>query len=171
MLHFGWFGGWPLTIAYGFLGLALTVLTATGVTIWIARRRDQGRAVPGWERLWTAFVWGQPVAVAGSALAALLMPALEPVAVWGTLSLCCCAYAAVAPAERISLHLRLWAAALLALTAATHVLVWAGRPADVMAWVVDGALLLIAIVLAFGVLPVPTKTFAKINLSPNARGS
>ena len=43
-LHFGWFGGFPVKIAYGVLGLALAVITHTGVTIWLARRRDKGTA-------------------------------------------------------------------------------------------------------------------------------
>jgi uncharacterized iron-regulated membrane protein len=41
-LHFGWFGGLPVKIIYGLLGLALTIVTHTGVTIWLARRRDKG---------------------------------------------------------------------------------------------------------------------------------
>jgi uncharacterized iron-regulated membrane protein len=39
-LHFGWFGGMTMKLIYGVLGLALTVVTHSGVTIWLARRRD-----------------------------------------------------------------------------------------------------------------------------------
>ncbi len=74
-LHFGWFGGYPIKIAYGVLGLALTIITHTGVTIWLARRRDKGRPAPGWEKVWTAVGWGQPVAIAVSAIAALYVDA------------------------------------------------------------------------------------------------
>jgi uncharacterized iron-regulated membrane protein len=67
-LHFGWYGGLPVRVIYGLLGLALCVVTSSGVTIWLARRRDRGHAVPQWERLWAAVVWGQPLALAIAAL-------------------------------------------------------------------------------------------------------
>lgn len=34
VLHFGWFGGWPIKVAYGLLGAGLTAVTASGVAIW-----------------------------------------------------------------------------------------------------------------------------------------
>jgi hypothetical protein len=85
-LHFGWFGGWPIKVAYFLLGLGLTSVTSSGVAIWLARRRDKGRPAPRWERVWIAFVWSQPVAYAASALVALFAPA-PPVAVWGLATL------------------------------------------------------------------------------------
>jgi len=153
VLHFGWFGGWPLIVAYGFLGLALTVLTATGVTIWIARRRDQGRAVPGWDRLWTAFVWSQPVAVAGTALLAVLAPKSTLVLAWSILTLLCCVSASLWPAQRIAPLLRLASAGLLCAVAAAHIVLHAGHVADLVAWIVDGTIVVIAAVLAAGARP------------------
>jgi uncharacterized iron-regulated membrane protein len=43
-----WFGGAPVRVVYGLLGVALCVVTSSGITIWLARRRDRGRAAPGW---------------------------------------------------------------------------------------------------------------------------
>jgi uncharacterized iron-regulated membrane protein len=68
-LHFGWFGGLPVKLAYGVLGLALTIVTHSGIAIWLARRRDSGRALPGWEKVWAAVTWGQPLAFGTTALA------------------------------------------------------------------------------------------------------
>jgi uncharacterized iron-regulated membrane protein len=68
-------------IAYGVLGLALTYVSATGVTIWLARRRDRGRPAPGLERAWMGWTWGAPAALA---LAAVTSPWLPVAAVfWG----------------------------------------------------------------------------------------
>ncbi len=153
ILHFGWFGGWPLLVAYGLLGLALTLLTATGVTIWIARRRDQGRAVPGWERLWTAFIWSQPVAVAGTALVGLLAPKSALVLVWSILSLLCCASAGLWQPLRISAILRFASAGLLCAVAAAHSVAYIGGRVDPVAWIVDGAIVVAAAVLAAGPRP------------------
>ena len=71
-LHYGTYGGIALKIIYALLGAGLTMIVATGGNIWLARRRDQGRASPRLEKLWAALVWGQPVALASVAIAALL---------------------------------------------------------------------------------------------------
>jgi uncharacterized iron-regulated membrane protein len=81
-LHFGWFGGFPVRLVYGLLGFALCVVTSSGVTIWLARRRDKGRAVPLWERLWTAVAWGQPLALALVALAMFAVPNTSGLVAW-----------------------------------------------------------------------------------------
>ncbi len=70
-LHFGWFGGLAVRLVYGLLGLGLCVVTSTGVTIWLSRRRDRGRAAPGFERVWSAVAWGQPAVLAITALVSL----------------------------------------------------------------------------------------------------
>lgn len=62
-LHFGSFGGMPVKIAYGLLGLASCVVVASGFRIWLIKRRQRGRAVPALERGWTALVWGCPLAL------------------------------------------------------------------------------------------------------------
>ncbi len=81
-LHFGWYGGVPVRLIYGLLGLALCVLTSSGVTIWLARCRDKGRAVPQWERLWAAVAWGQPLALATAALAVVVVPKIGGGVLW-----------------------------------------------------------------------------------------
>jgi uncharacterized iron-regulated membrane protein len=70
-LHYGTYGGVPLKIIYTLLGSGLTLIVATGGNVWLARRRDQGRPAPRLEKLWTALIWGQPLVLALTALAAL----------------------------------------------------------------------------------------------------
>ncbi len=81
-LHFGWFGGLPVRLLYGLLGLALCIVTSRGVTIWLARRRDRGRAVPLWERLWAGIAWGQPLALALVGVTGLAAPAHDGLLIW-----------------------------------------------------------------------------------------
>jgi uncharacterized iron-regulated membrane protein len=150
-LHFGWFGGWPVKVAYLLLGLGLTTVTSSGVAIWLARRRDKGRPAPRWERVWTAFVWSQPAAYAASALAALVLP-LAPVLVWGLATLAASATAIVLKPAAISRGLRLATAGLLVLTVAAHVGVNGGRLADPVAWAVDFGIVAAAVLLAGSVL-------------------
>ncbi|GGB64307.1 PepSY-associated TM helix domain-containing protein [Blastomonas aquatica] len=102
-LHFGWFGGGMIKIAYALLGLGLTYLAAGGVNIWLARRRDKGRPAPGWERVWAASVWGQPVALVGAALAALFTMSVAPLIwTWAAISVAMLGAAAFLPPVAIS---------------------------------------------------------------------
>jgi uncharacterized iron-regulated membrane protein len=112
-LHFGWFGGMPVRIAYGLLGIALCVVTSSGVTIWLARRRDRGRAAPQWERIWAAICWGQPVILVLTAMLALRLPQAPLPPIWLGLTLVSVLVAGIAtrvPGQRIARGLR-WALA------------------------------------------------------------
>lgn len=146
-LHFGWFGGWPIKVAYLLLGLGLTAVTSSGVAIWLARRRDKGRPAPGWERVWIAFVWSQPLGYAVSALAALIVAA-PPVAVWGAVTLLATATAIAWTPKTISAALRLATAGFVALTAIVHVVVNGGALVDPVAWIINASLIATAAILA-----------------------
>jgi uncharacterized iron-regulated membrane protein len=67
-VHFGFFGGLPVRLAYGVLGWALCWVCAGGTSIWLVRRRDRGRPAPRLEAAWAACVWGAPAALAVAAL-------------------------------------------------------------------------------------------------------
>lgn len=150
-LHFGWFGGWPMKIVYGLLGMGLTVVTTSGVAIWLARRRDKGRAAPRWERVWISTVWSQPVAFATAAVTSFTWPDVT-VAVWGVATLVAMASAIIWEPKEISRRLRLASAALMVAAVAAHLVAWWGRISDPMAWIVDGSILALAVVLALTVL-------------------
>lgn len=150
-LHFGWFGGWPVKVAYFLLGLGLTAVTASGVAIWLARRRDKGRPAPRWERVWVAFAWSQPLAYGVAAIVALLVPSLPPVATWAGATLLASAVAFFWEPKTISIRLRLASAASLALAAAVHLGLHAGQALDPVAWIIDASLVLGAVVLAASV--------------------
>ena len=63
-LHFGNYGGLIVKLAYILFGLALTVVCATGVYIWLGKRRRRGIEEPRLRALWHAVVWGTPLALA-----------------------------------------------------------------------------------------------------------
>ncbi|CAM3726810.1 PepSY-associated TM helix domain-containing protein [Litorimonas haliclonae] len=151
-LHFGWFGsGWAagfLKIAYVLLGLALTFITASGVTIWVARREAQGKPVKGWHRAWIACVWGQPLSYALVGIAYLIMPTLPAVQIWVAVTVL-----SFAPAFLMSTPIK-GAKVLRSLTAASlvflviiHVLL-NNQIIDNMAWVIDTVLLGCAAIIA-----------------------
>lgn len=71
-LHFGSFGGLPVKLAYILLGVALSVISATGMSIWLSKRRQKGKGSAALEGFWAAIVWGTPALVAATAALRLL---------------------------------------------------------------------------------------------------
>jgi ABC-type amino acid transport system permease subunit len=63
-LHFGNFAGLAMKLAYFVFGIALTVVSATGVSIWLMKRRRRGLGLPRLEQMWAAVVWGSPLLLA-----------------------------------------------------------------------------------------------------------
>jgi len=143
-LHFGWFGGGVVKIAYALLGLGLTYLAVGGVNIWLARRRDKGRPAPGWERVWAATVWGQPVALTCAALVALFTPSAGPLIwTWGAISIAALGAAALFPPVTLSRIGRAATGAILIALAVAHPVLMG--PGDPMVWIVNGAVGLIGL--------------------------
>jgi len=152
VLHFGWFGGGPIKVAYGLLGLALCALTSSGVAIWLARRRDKGRPAPRWERLWIALVWGQPVALVGSAAVATLPGSAAvwdrlPLAAWLLLTILAGLASAVGSPRSLSRALRMSCGLLLLTTAALWSFRHASHVGDPMAWTVTSVIALVGVAL------------------------
>lgn len=152
-LHFGWFGGMPVKILYGVLGLALTVVTHSGVVIWLARRRDKGRPAPKWEKVWAVVGWSQPLAFATTAAAALFVAEgflveayLATIAAASALAWLSSDGAATARA------LRILSALVIVAVVGMHAFVWWGRASDPMAWYVDAAAVLVALAIALPAL-------------------
>lgn len=145
-LHFGWFGGWIVKLAYILMGLALTAIVSSGVAIWIARRKDKGKPVPGWEKAWTALVWGQPIAYAAVAVVALLPGSGGHGIVLLYLAVCAAVFlpALVMDALTLSRSLRLVSALLLLGTLGLHMARFGLGGSPLGVWQVNIALVLTA---------------------------
>jgi hypothetical protein len=149
-LHVGWFGGLPIKAIYAVLGLALTIVTHSGVTIWLARRRDKGRPVPGWERIWPAAVWGQPLALAVSAIAALRFEERTILPVYlATVLVAFVLPACLGNPSTITRVLRVLTAVALVAAVLAHGVALGAKVSDTMAWFVSlGGLIAAAAILA-----------------------
>lgn len=164
-LHFGWFGGIFVKLAYGVLGLSMCVVTASGFRIWLARRRDKGRPAPVMERLWTATIWGQPLALVLAAVPSLATDAkAAPLLGWAAGTIAAYALACLPSLQaRLGVGLRAATAVALAGLALVHAAISAagGLPAiDPMSWAVDATLLLTAFFVA--------RPMLKLRRSPRA---
>lgn len=161
-LHFGWFGGVPIKLAYGLLGLALSVITFTGVTIWLARKRDKGTPVPRWEKIWMGIGWGQPFALAASAIAALYgSPAIILYAYLATATLALLVAMIAADMHAAGRVLRLACAVALVFLIVVYLTVWAARIVDPLAWALTAVLAFIAMLMA---IPALKRTEARASM-------
>jgi uncharacterized iron-regulated membrane protein len=120
-LHFGSFGGMTVKLLYVALGFGLCVVTSSGVAIWLARRKDQGRPAPGWERIWTTTVWGVLIALAGSALATIAAGADPLAAYWVIQALCWAPALVVRHNARLAFGMKAVLAAVLFVLPIVHV--------------------------------------------------
>jgi uncharacterized iron-regulated membrane protein len=169
--HFGWFGGLPIKIAYVLLGAGLTAVTASGVAIWLARRRDKGRPAPAWERVWTAFCWGQPPAYAATALASMFAPGAPLPIAWVAVTLLGMATCFVGDRLRISLVLRIASAVLLAAVAIVHVTINHALVRDPASWWIDGAMVCLSAIIAVSIFAGSRFTAAAGAAAPRVRSS
>lgn len=71
-LHFGTFAGLPGKLAYLLFGAALTAICATGIYIWLGKRRRRGIAEPRLRGAWHGAVLGTPLALVITFLARLI---------------------------------------------------------------------------------------------------
>ena len=71
-LHFGTFAGLPGKLAYLLFGAALTAICATGIYIWLGKRRRRGIAEPRLRGAWHGAVLGTPLALVLTFLARLI---------------------------------------------------------------------------------------------------
>lgn len=145
-LHYGSFGGWLMKFAYLILGAALTFITVTGVTIWLARWNTKGRPRLGWQRVWIAAVWSQPVALGISALIALHVSNVEVGMAYLTVTALALASAAfVRDPVRLSRILRSAGAVSLLALIAMQVLRWEELMNHRVNWAINATVALLAL--------------------------
>ena len=144
-IHFGHFGGWPVLWLYGLFGVALSVVSVSGINIWLARRKQRDAL----NNIWTGLVWGLPPALAGSALVSLISGFSAVAGLWLILVGCIALAQVRNDDRRTTAWLQLTTAALLAVLVAVHVTihgadaVTGGALLVNLFWIASAALMLV----------------------------
>lgn len=88
-LHFGDYGGLAVKLAYVLFGTALTAICATGVYIWLGKRRRRGFEEPRLARFWDGAVWGGLLVLAATLILRVTLGNAVPFVpvFWGGLGL------------------------------------------------------------------------------------
>lgn len=142
-IHFGNFGGVPVKILYALLGLSLTVISVTGINIWLARRRTRDYV----NDLWIGTVWGAPAALALTAITEILLNVPSRALFWsGLIASIVWALRAKDPA-RARRDLCAVTAACLGVFVAGYLLKFDTTRLPIVAWWMNGALAATALVM------------------------
>lgn len=144
-LHFGDFGGLAVELAYMVMGLGLCVVTASGMSIWLLKRRRKGLGSARFEAFWSACVWGMPILLVATAWTRFSAGSDAPLVAVFWLGLGVLLVAAlVRPAVARPATLRTVLAAMLVATGLGHLLA-GGWPAPAAVVAIDLALLVAAL--------------------------
>lgn len=95
-LHFGNFAGFLSKAVWFGLGFAMCYVTLTGLRLWLARRRQHGRALDWLERATTTVGFGLPLGLLGAAAGFLVTMPLGQAVFWTPASFVAVSLAAVA---------------------------------------------------------------------------
>ena len=143
-VHFGQFGGWPVKILYGVLGLSLTVVSATGFNIWLARRRTRDYL----NDLWAGVIWSPPAALALTAITEVLLDVSSVGIFWVALAAGLVWSVRLRDPVRARQHLCVATSTLLALLVAGYLVTFGVTRLNPAAWWITVGLCAIAVALA-----------------------
>ena len=79
LIHFGHFGGFITKLFYVILGLSLTVVSATGINIWLEKRKYRDAL----NLIWPGVVWGMPLAVVVASFTQVIFLVPSAAVFWG----------------------------------------------------------------------------------------
>jgi uncharacterized iron-regulated membrane protein len=143
-IHFGNFGGVPVKILYSLLGLSLTVISVTGVNIWLARRKTRDYI----NDLWIGTVWGAPAALALTTITEVLLNVPSTAVFWIALLVAIAWALRAKDPARARRDLCATTAALLFVFVAGYLLKFDTTRLPMVAWWMNGGLAATAIVMS-----------------------
>lgn len=140
-LHFGTFAGTLTKWVYVLLGLALTVVSATGINVWLARRRTQDQL----NNLWVGIVWGMPLAITISAALKISAALPSTTVLWSVVLLACLYCMLTKDLTRSRRTLRTTLVLAVMGTVALHIFLYRESALAGMAGMINGTLLCSAV--------------------------
>ncbi|RJX65939.1 PepSY domain-containing protein [Tsuneonella suprasediminis] len=156
-LHFGNYAGLPVELAYIAMGLAMCVITSTGTTLWLLKRRRKGIDTSRLSAGWSVVIWGTPLAIVLAVWVRWLFgPEALLAAIFWLALLAGIAVAALRPTLIGDRWLKIALAGSLAVTAVAHVVLF--RPAQPAVLALD--IILLAMAAAVGLLAMRVRSGA-----------
>lgn len=142
-LHFGHFGGFLTKLFYVVLGLSLTVVAATGINIWLEKRKYRDAL----NLIWPGVIWGTPLTLALAAFVQVILHLPAAPVFWGGLVVTMTAGLFLRDEQRYKRWLQLLTAAVLFLLVLTYSVKFGSAALSVAA--LPGSGVLVGIAVAF----------------------
>ncbi len=142
-IHFGWFGGQWVKVVYLLLGFAMTVISVSGINIWLARRGTKD-----WiNDSWCGLVWGVPLSLSVSAFSSVILNVV-PLPILLITLLCSQMYCLFAKDEKqAAIFLKKTTAFSLCILSLAYVIVYAEQRATPLTLGMVGAFITTALIL------------------------
>lgn len=140
-LHFGHFGGFLTKLFYVVLGLSLTVVAATGINIWLEKRKYRDAL----NLIWPGVIWGMPLTLALAAFVQVILYLPAAPVFWGGLVVTMTAGLFLRDEQRYKRWLQLLTAAALFLLVLAYTMKFGSAALSAAGLPVSGVLVGIAI--------------------------
>lgn len=121
-IHFGHFGGFATKLLYVALGLALSVVSATGINIWLEKRKYRDAL----NTIWPGVIWGTPLVLTLASVTQVVFATLSAPVFWIGLAVMMTAGLFVRDEVRYKRSLQAATAAALVLLVSGHVATFGG---------------------------------------------
>lgn len=161
-LHTGHFGGFLIKLLYAILGLAITVVSVTGVNIWL-RKRNRSDAI---NDLWAGTVWGIPLALTIPAITQIAFQFTSVELFWLSLTPMLIYSARLGDERRVKRHLQSASIMAVAALLGTHLVRFGAAAFGPSAILVNGSLMLYLAYLIWSVAK-PLSMPDSVSLSTN----
>ena len=73
-VHFGYYGGLPVKLAYVFFGICMLYIISSGTNVYFLKRRSKGNPSPSLEGAWKGVIWGTPIMFVVTLFLAIYVP-------------------------------------------------------------------------------------------------
>lgn len=144
-IHFGHFGGFAVKVLYLIFGLALTVVSVSGINIWLAKRKQRDAL----NNIWVGLVWGTPVALALSAITQIIFQIPSVAVMWVAVALAIGAAQYLNDDARAKAGLQVAGALMIGLLITCYLIKFGAFAFTPIAMGVNISLVLVALVLLF----------------------
>lgn len=144
-IHFGHFGGFATKLLYVALGLALSVVSVTGINIWLEKRKYRDAL----NTIWPGVVWGTPLALTAASFTQIVFAVPSAAVFWIGLALTMSAGVLVRDEVRYRRRLQAATAIGLVLLVTGHLFTFGGAALSAAGLPVSLVLLMVALWFAY----------------------
>lgn len=162
-IHFGHFGGFITKLFYVVLGLSLTVVSATGINIWLEKRKYRDAL----NLVWPGLVWGMPLALVVASFTQVVFHLPSTAIFWAAMVITMTAGIFLRDEFKYKRSLQILTAAALLILVAGYTVKYGSAALSAAGWPISAVLVGLAAVFLYMAIGRPQPQYARLNESVN----